>query len=73
MKEIQRERVRNLPPCRMCGDQDYSPRGDCRPCAAERKRRQREREAERQTKAATKMPALLDEAGRLARARGLLP
>lgn len=45
MKEMQRERVKNLPPCRVCGDRDYSPRGDCRPCAARRKAEQREREA----------------------------
>ncbi len=34
-------------PCAVCGDEDRSPSGACRPCAARRKAEQRERDRQR--------------------------
>lgn len=44
LRAILAARAAALPPCPVCGDQDRSPSGGCRPCASERKRLQRERE-----------------------------
>ena len=68
---IRAERAAAMPPCRVCGDQDYSPAGACRPCAAERKRLQRERE--RSPEAIERKKVLVDVLRDYLRRQGIEP